>query len=278
MEEWRLEFNQGLLAHLAQFQSDSGQLNSAIRYALDAPGKRLRPLFVSEASSLAGLPDQASKLLGYAIEMVHVFSLIHDDLPCLDNDDFRRGLPTVHRKFNEATALLAGDGLIPLAYETFASLAAFSEPKAFQNALAFFSKSIGIQGMIGGQTLELEWAEQKISLSLENLLRIQDLKTGALFRASVLTPFYLAGRENTPAFKEALEFASGFGFAFQIADDLEDEIQDQALAAKNILSLLGKEAAIKLALEKLNSSSLKDHFSPGKQLVKKLETALPAIK
>jgi geranylgeranyl pyrophosphate synthase len=271
MSDWLSNFNHGFLAQFEPFRIESRRLQDALLYSVNSPGKRLRPRFVQEASKLVHLSEDVAKHLSYSIEMIHVFSLIHDDLPCLDNDDFRRGLPTVHKKFDEGTALLTGDALVPLAYETFSKTFISSQAQNFNRALQYLSKCIGPEGMIGGQMLETELSFEPSFVSLEKLIKIQDLKTGALFRASLLLPFYLKGiPESEQLFQDTLKFATAFGFAFQIADDLEDEAQDQKQSAKNILSLMGKKAAIKLAIDQLKDNAASEHFTASEQLIKKL--------
>ena len=266
LEAFQRDF-EGFFSSRAGTQS---RLNDAILYALRSPGKRLRPKFASEAGDLAKLDSRATRAFSYAIELVHLFSLIHDDLPCLDDDDLRRGEPTVHKKFDEATALLAGDALLNLSFEAFLGAAPFVEKDAFTNALRFFNQAIGTHGMIGGQSKELEAGGGE--LTKDALLEIQDLKTGALFRAALLTPFLLKGiSESDPLFKEVHTYASDFGFAFQIADDLEDEAQDQKEKVKNILSILGRDSAKKLAHGLLTQTSISTKFSATELLLAKLK-------
>jgi geranylgeranyl diphosphate synthase type II len=236
-------------------------LIQAIDYSLNHTGKRLRPRFVEEASAIVNLDPRAVENTATAIEMVHIFSLVHDDLPCMDNDDFRRGLPTTHKKFGEAQGLLAGDALLSMAYETFAKNGEVIPMSAFLPAFRLFSECIGPKGMILGQSLELEWTTSG-TLTLSQLIEIQKLKTGALFRASILTPLLLAGAQPTDAlYLECLDYADAFGFAFQIADDLDDEVQDQAQQKKNVLSLMGRKEAVQMAIEGLQKQPISARFS-----------------
>ena len=270
--DWIATFNQYFLKRIEEAPLPSKKLREALIYAAKSPGKRLRPLFVQEAGTLAGLPQTAILTLASALECVHLFSLIHDDLPALDNDDFRRGLPTLHKKFDEGTALLAGDELLNFAYVLFSELSsACDTPASFPLALRFFADSVGGRGMIGGQMREIELLNEP--LDLETLLSIQDLKTGALFRASILTPFFLKGiPPESKTIQEYEAYANAFGFAFQIADDLEDEAQDAAQSRKNILSLMGKENAIALALSRLDASPHASQFSATALLKSKLQS------
>ena len=265
---WNESFQRDFEGFFHSKVSGNSRLNEAILYALRSPGKRLRAKFANESGSLVGLPLPATQAFSYAIELVHLFSLIHDDLPCMDDDDLRRGLPTIHKKFDEATALLVGDALLALSFEAFADCAASVEKTAFANALRFFSSAIGSSGMIGGQSKELELGN---AVDEKSLFEIQDLKTGALFRAALLTPFLLAGiSESNPQYPEILRYASDFGFAFQIADDLDDEVQDQHEKVKNILSIYGRSKAVELARTRLIQTSISQKFSATAVLLSKL--------
>jgi len=243
-------------------------LNEAMKYSLLGGGKRIRPTLAQEAAKLASLSNGPSESCAFAIEIAHAFSLVHDDLPCMDNDDFRRGLPTSHRKFGEAQALLAGDALLNFANETFLECLAGVSPEAFFRSFRFFVGAIGSEGMILGQSEELHFDDS----NLENLIRIQKLKTGKLFQASLLCPILLSGKlPSDPLYVSCEKYADAFGFAFQIADDLEDAAQDQIQNAKNILSHLGRSSAVKLAREKLFSCEISDQFSVTSVLLSKLK-------
>ncbi len=270
--QWLSTFNAHLLRTLQEAPIASPLLRSALLYAAEAPGKRLRPQFVHESGARVNLAPEAVLALASAIESVHLFSLIHDDLPALDNDDWRRGLPTVHKKFDEGTALLAGDELLNFSYRLVAGLAPFApNAGAFGIMLECFSRSIGGEGMIGGQMLELEIVRGMRQADLETLLKVQELKTGALFRASILTPVLLSGEPpESKKIEELDRYASAFGFAFQIADDLEDEEQDRNQSKKNILSLLGRDRAIRLAADGLRMAPCADQFSATGFLLSKL--------
>jgi len=279
--EWIAAFNLQFLKRMEHAPLRSKRLREALIYAAKSPGKRLRPLFVHEGGTLAGLTETAIFSLASALECVHLFSLIHDDLPALDNDDFRRGMPTLHKQFDEGTALLTGDELLNFAYGIFSELAPYCEtPNPFPLALRYFADAVGGNGMIGGQMAEIELMSEPLKpanerADLEKLLLIQDLKTGALFRASILTPFLLKGiLPESKTFQEYETFANAFGFAFQIADDLEDETQDAAQSRKNILSLMGKQNAIDLALQRLDASPHSSKFSATGFLKSKLQSKL----
>jgi farnesyl diphosphate synthase len=238
-----------------------------LRSSFQGPGKRLRPRFVHESGALFGLPSEAILHCAIAVESVHLFSLIHDDLPSLDNDDFRRGIPTLHRQFDEATALLAGDELLNHAYAELALASAQCPQANPARVFRFFSLCTGRAGMIGGQMLEVELLRKGKEPDLATLSEIQHLKTGALFRAAILLPALLAGEAGDSArFRDLEAYANDFGFAFQIADDLEDEAQDLAQSRKNILCHLGRDSAIRLALANLARHEVAASFSANRIL------------
>lgn len=195
-------------------------LAEAVQYSLMAGGKRLRPVLMMEFCRMCG--GNAADVLDVAcsIELIHTFSLIHDDLPCMDNDDFRRGKPSCHKKFDEATALLAGDALNTLAFEVISDAAVDGRisPKTAVMLVSVLSKSVGINGMIGGQIIDL--AAEKREISLDELCLLQRNKTGALIEAACVMGAALAGKfEMIPA---AAEYADHLGRAFQIVDDILD--------------------------------------------------------
>lgn len=195
-------------------------LAEAVQYSLMAGGKRLRPVLMMEFCRMCG--GNAADILDVAcsIELVHTFSLIHDDLPCMDNDDFRRGKPSCHKRFDEATALLAGDALNTLAFEVIADAAVDGRisPKTAVMLTSVLSKAIGINGMIGGQVIDI--AAENREITLDELCLLQQNKTGALIEAACVMGVSLAGRfEMIPA---AAEYAGYLGRAFQIVDDILD--------------------------------------------------------
>ena len=212
-------------AQLLKFTEDKPELQGivcqAMEYSLTAGGKRLRPVLCLEFYRMCG-GDDIGKILDVAcsIELIHTFSLIHDDLPCMDNDDFRRGKPSCHKAFPENIALLAGDALNTLAFEVI-SQAALEERISAQTAvmlISVLSKSVGTQGMIGGQVIDLMCEGKEIDI--ETLNTLQSYKTGALIEAACVMGVILAGKyEMIP---KAAEYASALGRAFQIVDDLLD--------------------------------------------------------
>ena len=206
-------------------------LNSE-RYSLFAGGKRIRPFLTMEFCRLFGGEDEAALPFACAVEMIHTYSLIHDDLPCMDDDEMRRGKPTNHRVFGEATALLAGDALLTGAFEAAASnTAAGAEISA--KAVAYLANCAGRYGMIGGQIMDLAGEERK--LSLDELLKLHSLKTGALINAACVLGALAAGVSFTdPCMNDVVTYAESIGLAFQIVDDILDRTGDSKLLGKNV--------------------------------------------
>ena len=220
-------------------------LAEAMAYSLFAPGKRLRPLLTLFACEAAGGTDEQALPAACAIEMVHTYSLIHDDLPAMDDDDLRRGLPTCHKKYGEALAVLAGDALLTGAFQV---LAEGYPPRTATVSIAELSRAAGAAGMVGGQVLDLG-AEGKVPLtgpprSVDDLEGIHRRKTGALFGAALRLGQLAAQGErpdgSDPVTRDALDrFGRAFGLAFQIADDLLDVQGTSDRAGKRV----GKDAA-----------------------------------
>lgn len=196
-------------------------LMEAMRYSLLAPGKRLRPLLVLMAAEVVGGRADDALPAACALEMVHTYSLVHDDLPAMDDDDLRRGRPTCHKRFGEATAILVGDALLTLAFQV---VSCEVKPAALAASCGGeLARAAGVAGMVGGQADDLAW-EQRTGGTVADLESIHRRKTGALFLAAVRlgARIGLAGREQ-PEWLSALDrFAGCLGLAFQIADDLLD--------------------------------------------------------
>jgi len=196
------------------------RIGEAMRYSALAQGKRLRPFFVCESAKMLGADRQNALRVGAALECIHCYSLVHDDLPAMDDDDLRRGKPTSHIAFDEATAILAGDGLLTYAFEIIADEATHGDPAVRAKLVLELAKAAGHNGMVGGQMLDLE-AEKHTGQSLEEIIKIQNLKTGALFHFSLVSGVILAG--GTPEqFAALATYAQKVGLAFQIADDVLD--------------------------------------------------------
>lgn len=210
----------------------------AMAYSLLAPGKRLRPLLAALACEATGGTLERSLPAGCAVEMIHAYSLIHDDLPAMDDDDLRRGLPTSHKKFGEALAILAGDALQALAFEV---LATGYAPRTAAVSCLELAIAAGATGMVGGQVLDLE-AETGGVAGIEGLENIHRRKTGALFRGSLRLGVLAAlGEDGVPAATMVAidRYAAAFGLAFQITDDLLDVESTESKTGKKV----GKDAA-----------------------------------
>ncbi len=198
-------------------------LADAIRYSLLAPGKRLRPFLVYECGALCGADEDACFAPAAALEMIHTFSLIHDDLPAMDDDDLRRGRPTNHKVYGEAVAILAGDALVTLAFETLATKTVNREHVA--SLVVALAHASGDKGMIGGQTLDIEGqktpADNPPAQSLEAVRQIHSTKTGALFECACRMGGIVANADDD-TLERLATFGLNLGLAFQIADDLLD--------------------------------------------------------
>ena len=207
-------------------------LLDAERYSLFAGGKRIRPLLTLEFCKMFGGDEAAAVPFACAVEMIHTYSLIHDDLPCMDDDDMRRGKPTNHKVFGEAIALLAGDSLLTGAFEAAASnTVAGAEISA--KAVAYLAGCAGRYGMIGGQVMDLEG--EKKSLSADELLKLHSLKTGALISAASVLGALAAGVGfDDPRMEAVVMYAENIGLAFQIIDDVLDCTGDAELLGKAV--------------------------------------------
>jgi len=234
-------------------ESASPRLLSAMRYAALGAGKRLRPFLVIESARLFNVPAASALRVGAALECVHCYSLVHDDLPAMDDDDLRRGKPTAHKKFDEATAILAGDSLLTLAFEVLAHGETHADAKVRSALVLELAQASGLNGMAGGQMLDIE-AEAGTAQTLDSIIRIQAHKTGALFRFACEAGAIMAGADPTPLRR----YADDIGLAFQIADDLLDlESSPEALGKATqkdlqrgkatIASLMGRKAAAEKA-------------------------------
>jgi farnesyl diphosphate synthase len=238
--------------HLLSVPDDSRRdLYAAMRHAAIGGGKRMRPLLVCAACDIFHVDRVRALRVALAIECIHVYSLIHDDLPCMDDDDLRRGRPTVHKLFNEATAVLAGDALHALAFETLADPETHPDPFVRVELISELAKASGPAGMAGGQMMDL--AAEKESFDLPTVTRLQQFKTGALI-GFCLEAGAIMGHVTAEGRTRLRGYARDIGLAFQIADDLLDVEGDSALTGKAVgkdeaagkatfVSLLGRERA-----------------------------------
>ena len=223
------------------------KLFEAMEYSLLAGGKRLRPVFAFEFCRLCGAPWQKATPFAAAVEMIHTYSLIHDDLPCMDNDDYRRGKLSNHKVYGETMATLAGDALLNRAFEVMLFQETVAPDKAVK-AAAYISRCSGAYGMIGGQVQDLAMEGQKASDG--QLREMVSLKTGALIRAACVGGVLLAGGNETCQ-KAAEQFADSIGLAFQIRDDMLDVIGTAEEMGKGVGTDAAKNTFVRLyGLEK----------------------------
>lgn len=209
----------------------SARLIEAMRYAAIGGGKRVRPLLVVSTAGLFGVSRDSALRAGAAIEAIHVYSLIHDDLPCMDDDDLRHGKPTLHKVYDEATAVLAGDALHALAFEILADPETSADPFTRVELISTLGTASGAQGMAGGQMMDMVADEEGVSYDLHAVTRLQQLKTGALLAASVEMGAIL-GKVPPQGRAHLRAYARDIGLAFQIADDLLDVEGDVEKAGK----------------------------------------------
>ena len=248
------QVNAALDGYIPRSADSDGRLFDAMRYSTLAGGKRLRPFLVLRSAALFDVPLEWVMPSAAAIEMVHTYSLMHDDLPAMDNDDLRRGLPTCHKKFDDATAILAGDSLLTLAFELVAAPSGHPDAAVRAEISHQLAIAAGGGGMAGGQMMDL--AAEGSTLDLAAVTRLQGKKTGALFHFSCIAGAILAKRGGAKsAERTALgRYAEAIGLAFQIADDLLDvegseadlgkAVQKDAAAGKaTFVDLLGLDGA-----------------------------------
>ena len=253
IEEYLPIIEKGLAEYLPSEDCVQGSVCTAMKYALLDGGKRIRPVLVLEFCRVCGGSIQSALPFACAVEMIHSYSLIHDDLPCMDNDDLRRGKPSCHKQFGEAVALLAGDALLTLAFETMLNQNTNTKLSAQNrlNAAAVLAKQAGSMGMIGGQVIDLDCEGKNVPIQV--LQKMDDLKTGALISAACQMGCILAGA-NEKMIQAADRYAKNIGLAFQIMDDILDIISTSENLGKPIgsdaenkkstyVSLLGLESA-----------------------------------
>lgn len=240
-------------------------VSEAMKYSVRNGGKRIRPLLLLEFCRLCGGDVESALPFACAVEMIHTYSLIHDDLPCMDNDDMRRGKPSCHIKFKEHFALLAGDSLLTYAFSSvLGSSAAKKDPEMTLEALSVLAEGAGNGGMIGGQVIDLE--SEGIQISSETLENMDRLKTGALIKASCVMGV-IAAHGTDESKKAAATFAEKLGQAFQVVDDILDVIGNEETLGKPIgsdaesekstyVSLLGLEMS-QIFAKKLTDEALK---------------------
>src|SRR6202167_4866441 len=225
LESWRTRIERALAARLPEASAVPTRLHEAMRYSVLGGGKRVPPALLFATARAVGLPEEEVEAAACAIELVHVYSLVHDDLPAMDNDDLRRGRPTCHKAYDEATALLVGDRLQPLAFELLATDPKLPASPAIRLRLIdMLAQAIGTFGMAGGQAIDL--AVQGMRLDIGQVEDMHARKTGALIRASVLMAAECAPSLDTSLYGALNRFATAVGLAFQIQDDLLDLTSD----------------------------------------------------
>ena len=256
MAAWQDRFESVLEQRLPAESRNPPLLHRAMRYASLAGGKRFRPVLVYSTGKALGLSAEKLDPVAAAIEIIHAYSLIHDDLPAMDDDDLRRGRPTCHKAFDEATAILAGDALQALAFEILAGELPAASPNSLQ-VINTIARACGSIGMAGGQVLDLGAVGQKISE--QQLTTMHRLKTGALITAAVTAPGILSGADGE-TLVHLSSFGESIGLAFQVHDDILDVTGNSELTGKSTLadaalnkptfpSILGLENSRKRALE-----------------------------
>lgn len=250
--------NQALASALPSCDYDEPVVLDAMKYSLMNGGKRIRPVLVLEFCRLCGGSVMQALPFACAVEMIHTYSLIHDDLPCMDNDSMRRGKPSCHVKFGENYALLAGDALLTYAFEhALTSSVSASDPASALEAVRILSKLAGVSGMIGGQVVDLKSEGKNVGLDV--LRKMDSLKTSALIKASALIGTVI-GKGSEEQKRAACEYAEALGQAFQIVDDILDVTADEQQLGKPVgsdkesgkstyVSLLGLEKSQQIADE-----------------------------
>ena len=268
-----------LLSLLPVSEGREENVIAAMRYALLAGGKRLRPFLVVQSAALFSIDNESALRVAAAIECVHTYSLIHDDLPAMDDDNMRRGLPTTHKKYDDATAILAGDALLTLAFEILSDEKTHSDAEIRCDLILALSRAIGAKGMVGGQMIDLKAENQ--SLQQDEIIRMQHMKTGELIIFSCEVGAILAkvSDDRRMALKK---YAENIGLAFQIVDDLLDiegnseDIgktagKDIEAGKATLVSFKGVEEARALADELINNAvSHMDVFDEKSEVLKSL--------
>jgi farnesyl diphosphate synthase len=256
-----------------------GRVQEAMRYAVFAGGKRLRPFLVAASAGLFGISREGAIRAGAAVEVLHTYSLVHDDLPCMDNDVLRRGKPTTHVQFDEATAVLAGDGLLTFAFEILADPATHASPEVRCQLVSGLARAAGSEGMVGGQMMDMLAPDE--AFDSQAVMQLQRLKTGALFEfACEAGP--ILGEAGAGPRSVLRDYARDFGLTFQITDDLIDTVSSAGVAGKSVgkdeaqgkatlVSIFGVEGARAKAAELAERAAARlEGFGPPADLLRAL--------
>ena len=251
LEECVVGVNKTISRLLPQTDLAEERLYEAMRHGVLSGGKRLRPFMVLQSAKIFNVDPQRARRVAAAMEFVHCYSLIHDDLPAMDNSDLRRGVPTVHIRYDEATAILAGDGLLTLAFEVLASQDTHQDPHVRIELVRKLAEASGPQGMVGGQMLDLIGEQQEFDYG--TISRMQRMKTGKLM-AFACESGAILGKADEPHRKALCAYAYDLGLAFQVTDDILDVEEPSAMTGKpanqdekagksTFVSTMGKEEA-----------------------------------
>ena len=236
--------------NIIQKKLDKTLLAKAMKYSSINGGKRIRAFLVSQSSKIVNLSSENAMIISSSIESIHAYSLIHDDLPSMDNDDYRRGKPSTHKKFGEATAILAGDALHDFAFQLLSGCLKIKKEKNLK-LINYLTLCTGYRGLAGGQSLDLLYENKK--LSKNKIIEMYNKKTGSLFEFSFAAPFIIKG-ESIKRIKFSKNYGSIFGRIFQIVDDLIDEVdsfkeigktpgKDKKHGKRTLLSIIGEKKA-----------------------------------
>lgn len=262
--KYRVDYIEKLLKeHMPEEKGYQKTIFEAMNYSLKAGGKRLRPILTLEACRIVGGNEEDVIPFAIAIEMIHTYSLIHDDLPALDNDDLRRGVPTNHKVYGDAMAILAGDGLLNYAFEIMLSSSIGKEnPAKYLNAINEIAKSSGVYGMIGGQVVDIESEDKKIEMEKLDFIHLN--KTAAII-VGCMRAGAIIGDATEEQLENITKYATNIGLSFQIADDILDITGDESKLGKKVgsdidnnkstyPSLIGLEKSKEIANDLINES------------------------
>ena len=275
IEKHRIKFNKYFKNLLYSYLSKN-ELSNAMLYGTSDGGKRIRPYLISIFSDIVNLPKKNYYNLSAAVECIHSYSLIHDDLPCMDDDDYRRGKLSVHKKFNEAQAILAGDSLHDIAFEILSNNTTHKDPIIRIKLVRLLSSVVGLKGLAGGQSLDLYFENKNTHIS--NIIKMYNMKTASLFRFCCMTPFIMTN-QSSKNINFAKKYGDNFGLIYQIIDDYLDEIgsykklgktpgKDKKRGKSTILQHLEKNKVIKYCETISNQFIVKNNkfFSKWKDL------------